>query len=154
MNKVFENIELRTNLVKIVLKSVPDKPGTASQIFSSLGEAGFNVEMITQTSTTKEHCDIAFTIKADETEKVLQHLKEKLPEIKVSDILVDRNVAMISIFGKELAHTPGIAGRVFSILAQKGINIEMISASLTVLSCLVQKDFAEAAVVAIKTELK
>jgi len=154
MNKIFEDIELRTDLVKVTMKSVPDKPGTASLIFSSLGEAGFNVETIAQTSTTREHCDIAFTVKADEIEKVLAHLKEKLTAIKAADILVDRNVAMISIFGKELAHTPGIAGKVFSILAKRGINIEMISASLTVLSCLVPKDRAEDAVRAIKTEIE
>ncbi len=61
---------------------------------------------------------------------------------------------LFSIFGKELAHTPGIAGKIFSSLAQKGINIEMISASLTVLSCLVPKDRGHDAVNVIKAEME
>lgn len=152
MNKIFEDIELRTDLVKVTLKSVPDKLGTAGLIFSSLGEAGFNVEMIAQTGTVKDYCDISFVVKEDETEIVLEHLRQKLAEISAQSILVDRNVAMISIFGRELAHTPGIAGRIFTALSQKKINIEMITASLTVLSCLVAKDRAQDAIDAIKAE--
>jgi aspartate kinase len=154
MNKIIEDIELRADLAKVTIKSVPDKPGAASLIFSSLGEAGFNVEMIAQIGTVKDWCDISFTIKADESEKVLEYLRRKLPDFSATAVLIDKNVAMLTFLGKNLAHTPGIAGKIFSILAQKGINIEMISASLTILSCLVPKDKATEAMNAIKAEMK
>jgi aspartate kinase len=154
MNNIIEDIELRTDLAKVTMKSVLDQPGTAARIFSNLGEAGFNVEMIAQTGTIKNRCDISFTIKADEVDMVLQHLRNKLSEISATGVLVDRNVAMITIYSKEFASTPGIAGKIFSILGQNGINIDMISASLTTLSCLVPKDHANDALDAIKAEIK
>ena len=154
MNEIIDDIELRTDLAKVTMKSVPDKPGAASLIFSSLGEAGFNVDMIAQTGTVKERCDISFTIKVDEAEMVIEHLRQKLPELSATGVLIDKNVAMLTIFGRELIHTPGIAGKVFTILAKKGINIEMISAGLTMLSCIVPKDKAEEAKDAIQAEIK
>ncbi|MFB0509949.1 MAG: ACT domain-containing protein [bacterium] len=154
MSNLIEDIELRTNLAKITMKSVFDRPGIASLIFSSLGEAGFNVETIAQTGTTKDRCDISFTVKDDEVDMVLEHLRKKLTDISATGVLVDKNVALVTIFGKELVHTPGFAGRVFSILANKGINIEMISASLSILSCIIPKDKASEAMETIKAELK
>lgn len=154
MNNIIEDIELRTDLAKVTLKSVIDKPGMASLIFSSLGEAGFNVEMIAQTGTVKDRCDISFTIKTEESEMVIEHLRQKLPDLSATGVLVDKNVAMLTIFGRDLVRTPGIAGKVFAVLAQNGINIEMISASLTTLSCLVPKDRANDAMDAIKAEIK
>jgi aspartate kinase len=154
MNNIIEDIELRADLAKVTLKSVVDKPGMASLIFSSLGEAGFNVDMIAQTGTVKDRCDISFTTKAEESPMVIEHLRQKLPDLSATSVLVDKNVAMLTIFGKELVRTPGIAGKIFSILAQNGINIEMISASLTTLSCLVPKDRASDALDAIKAEIK
>jgi aspartate kinase len=153
MNKIIEDIELRTDLAKVTMKSVLDKPGMAGQIFSSLGEAGFNVEMIAQTGTIKDRCDISFTVKEGEVDMVLQHLRNKLVAVTATGVLVDKNVAMLTIFDKELANTPGIAGKIFSILAQVRINIDMISASLTTLSCLVPKDRANDAMDAIKAEM-
>ena len=154
MDQIIEDIELRTDLTKVTMKSVPDKPGAASLIFSSLGEAGFNVEMIAQTGTVKGRCDISFAIKADEAEMVIEHLRQKLSEVSATGVLIDKNVAMLTIFGKELAQMPGFAGKVFSILAKKGINIEMISGGLTTLSCLIPKNLASEALEAIKTDYK
>lgn len=154
MDKIIEDIEVRTDLAKVTMKSVLDQPGTAARIFSNLGEAGFNVEMIAQTGTIKNRCDISFTIKAIEVDMVLQHLRNKLSEVSATGILVDKNVAMLTIYSKGFAGTPGIAGKIFSILGQNGINIDMISASLTTLSCLVPKDRANDALDAIKAEIE
>lgn len=152
MEKVIEEINAKTDLAKITITSVPDEVGAASELFSLLGEAGFNVETITQLSTKKRYCDIAFTIKEAEVEQVLEYLLTERKGFKVSDAIIDKNIALITIFGKKIAITPGIAGKIFAIVSKKGINIENITASLTMITFLVPKNRVDEVVESLKKE--
>ncbi len=154
MEKIIEEINAKTNLAKITITSVPDTPGAASEMFSLLGEAGFNVETITQLSSKKNYCDISFTIKESEIEQVLEYLLDKHEGFKISDAIIEQNIALITIFGKKIATTPGIAGKIFSIVAEKGVNIENINASLMMISFLIPKDKCNEVLTALKQKLE
>jgi len=150
MERIIDAIELRTDVVKVVLKSVPDSPGTVGSIFTALGEGGFNVELITQTGAAKDLCDVAFTVQAVEAERVLDYLRERLIQLGAKGVLIDKNLALIVLFGAKLSTTPALAGRVFSLLGRLGISVETINAGLMTLAFLVPKKRAEGAVKGLK----
>lgn len=152
MEKIIDEISAKSDLAKIIIHSVPDIPGSASKIFSILGEAGFNVETITQISTRKNYCDIAFTIQEGETNRVIEYLQKKLRDLRPTDIDVNKDVALITLFGAKIASTPGVAGKVFKIVSGLGVNIENISASLMMISFLVPKHKVESVIQALRQE--
>lgn len=152
MEQIIQEISAKSDLAKIIIHSVPDIPGSASKIFSILGEAGFNVETITQISTRKNYCDIAFTIQESETTRVIEYLQMKLRDLRPTDFDIDKDVALITLFGPKIASTPGIAGKVFKIVSELGVNIENISASLMMISFLVPKHKVESVIQALRKE--
>jgi aspartate kinase len=162
MEKIIEEINAKTDLAKITITSMPNVPGAASELFSLLGEAGFNIETISQFSCAKNFCDISFTIREKETDEVVEYLrsnvifsdKELKSSIRASDILIDKNIALITILGKRIATTPGFAGKIFSTVAKLGVNIEAISASLMMITFLVPKHRADEIVNTIKQEVE
>jgi aspartate kinase len=154
MEKIIEGITIKTDLAKIIITSVPDIPGIASTLFSNLGEAGFNIETITQNSTTKNFCDIIFTIKENEAEEVVEYIYDKLEEFTATDITVNRNIALITIYGEKIAKTPGIAGKIFSAVAEQKINIENITAGITMISFVVLKEQSDNVTKAIKAKFE
>ena len=154
MGGLIENVEVRVGMAKITLKSVMDRPGVAGNIFSLLGEEGFNIEHISQSSTGKKRCDISFAVDEKELPRILPFLKSKLKEIRAEDVVSEKGMATVTVYGKRLAVSPGIAGKVFSLLAKRRINIEMISATLSTISCLVRAKMAEEAMMALREELK
>lgn len=153
MQPVIDTIELRTDLARVTLKGLPDRPGVVSGVFTALGELGFNVETISQVGAARDRCDIAFAIQASQSEAVLEHLHGRLTELDARGVLVDKSLALIVLSGEKLATTPGIAGRAFGILGRLGVNIEVISAGLFSLALMVPRDRAPAAAQALKEGL-
>src|SRR5574344_1367216 len=133
--------------VRIVLCNVPDKPGSAAKLFSKLAEDNISVDMIIQSYAKKDtHTnDIAFTIDAVDLEKTLKALEELKNEINASEIQIDKDIAKVSIVGAGMIDRPGIAADMFKALAEKNINIKMISTSEIKISCLVEKEDSEIA---------
>lgn len=135
-----ELIEVKPLMAIIVAKSIPDKPGIAGELFSHLGTAGFNVEMIAETAVSGGLADISFALNESQVEKALEHLRG-LDKIKISDFVVLRGRGILTVYGKNLASEPGVAGKVFSLLAQEAINIDMISTSLASISVLIKDSY-------------
>ena len=154
MEEVIEDIEVKIGMAKITVKSVPDKPGAAGAMFSLLGEKGFNIEHIAQSSTGKQKCDLSFAVNEKELPQIIAFLKENLSKIGARDITSEGELSTVTVYGRKLATSPGIAGKVFSLLAGKRINIEMISASLSTISCLVKSKMTEEAVMVLREGLK
>ncbi len=140
MSNIVEDIKYSTEVAKVTLKSVPDRPGIAGLLFSTLGEHGFNIELIAQSSAGRRRTDISFVIAKTDLDSVLKLLAAIKMRFASRQIVVDEDIAMITIYGRKLPETPGIAGRLFSILADQKINIDIISASMTVISCVIKKD--------------
>ncbi len=153
MNGLIESITHVINIAKVTLHSVPDRPGIAGLLFSNLGECGFNVHLIAQSAAGRKKTDISFVISEDDIEPVLKLLAAIKMRFGARQVTVDKDVAMITIFGRKLHEIPGMAGKIFSALANKKINIEIISASMMIISCVVRKDKVETAVEALKKEL-
>jgi aspartate kinase len=150
MEKEIENIEQNTKIAKVTLERVIDRHGVAAEIFGALGQHGVNVELISTSSVGHNRANISFAILEsflDDVLKLLETIKDKFGADKVS---VDKGCALITVYGTKLSTTPGIAGRIFKDLSEHGVNIEMISASLSVLSIVVKKEKVAEAVEAIK----
>jgi len=150
MGKNINNINYNTGIAKVTLHSVVDRQGTAGEIFGALGQQGLNVELISTNSLGHGRADVSFAVLEtylDEVCKTLETVKDKFGTKK---IIIDRDCAMITIYGGMLSATPGIAGKVFSELSDRKINIEMISASLSAVSIVVKKERVSEAVEAIR----
>lgn len=139
--------------IQITIVKVPDAPGTAANVFGTLSKHNISVDMIIQSYAKADNTnDIAFTVSEsdfDQTMKILEKVKQ---EISASGILVDNDIAKVSIVGAGMIDRPGIAADMFYALADAGINIKMISTSEIKISCLVDKAHAHDAVRAIHTK--
>jgi len=132
---------------------VKDNPGTAAVLFDSLAKENISVDMIIQSYARKNlnTNDIAFTIEKSDLERTRQILEYVKPELGYSNIYVDDKIAKISIIGAGMIGRPGIAAKMFRTLANRGINIKMISTSEIKISCLVDEVYAADAVEALHT---
>lgn len=133
--------------VKIAITKVPDKPGSAAKIFSTLAAHNVSVDMIIQSYGEENNIrDMAFTIDAadlDETMKILNSLQ---PQIGFEAAIPDEKIAKVSIVGAGMIDKPGIAAEMFEAIAELGCNIKMISTSEIKISCIIDKDYAKDAV--------
>ncbi|MBQ1611853.1 MAG: aspartate kinase [Alphaproteobacteria bacterium] len=139
---------------RVVVCDVPDTPGCAAKIFSKLAKENISVDMIIQSYARKisNTNDIAFTIDTADTDKTVATLDSLKSDLKCGDVLVDSNIAKVSIVGAGMIDRPGIASSMFDTLARMNINIRMISTSEIKISCLVNKDDANKAVKALHEE--
>ncbi len=137
--------------LRIVVCDVPDVPGNAGRLFDRLAKDDISVDMIIQ-SYARKHTntnDIAFTIYKKDLSRVQSIINEIKEELGCSNILIDDNIAKISIVGAGMIDHPGIAAMMFKTLAANDINIKMISTSEIKISCLVNEKFAKEAVKAL-----
>jgi len=132
---------------KVTLVGLPDKPGIAATIFEKLAENHINVDMIVQSaSPDKSRTDITFSVGALNAEKAVACLKIIESDLEYKDIVSDPDVAKVSIIGTAMRSQPGIAKTMFAVLAEKGINLHVISTSEIKISVLIDADYTELAV--------
>ena len=132
---------------KITLVGLPDRPGIAAYIFGVLADNHINVDMIVQSaSADKTQTDITFSLGSLDVEKAIGVLKAEEQKLEYKDIVGDVDVAKISIIGTAMRTQPGIAKTMFSVLAEKGINLHVISTSEIKISVLVDTNYTELAV--------
>ncbi|MBP7836038.1 MAG: ACT domain-containing protein, partial [Candidatus Omnitrophica bacterium] len=142
-------ITLNKGEAKITVCNVPDRPGVAARIFNELATKGVSVDMIVQNVSHLRSTDISFTINKAESAKTLKITKKVSKGIGAGEVLEDNDIARVSIVGVGMKSHPGVAAKMFEVLADKKINIEMISTSDISISCIIQKKFAETAVKAL-----
>lgn len=133
--------------VRLAIVKVPDIPGVAAKVFGKLSQANVSVDMIIQSIHTENNTnDIAFTVSKSELNEGLKALEEVKQELGAEKILVDDEIAKVSIVGAGMIDRPGIAADMFAALAEANINIKMIATSEIKISCLVEKSRAHDAV--------
>ena len=153
-NKTITGLTSTKNDAKVTLVGVKDKPGVAASVFKPLSQNYINVDMVVQTSSSNNReTDITFTIKSDDLSKTLRLIKQN-KKIKYRDLIVNKNVSKVSIIGVGMITTPGITYRMFQTLANKGINILVISTSEIKISVLIGKKFVKKAISALHKEFK
>lgn len=150
--RIVSGIAYSPDEAKITLRRVKDRPGVAGGIFGSLADAAVNVDMIVQNVTEDgETTDLTFTVgrsDLDRAAKVLDGIKE---DIGFTDMIADPTVAKVSVVGVGMRSQPGVAKTMFQTLADRGINIQVISTSEIKVSVLIASDYTELAVRALHT---
>jgi aspartate kinase len=150
--EVVTGIAYDKNEAKITLSSVDDRPGVAAAIFGPLTEAEINVDMIVQNvSADGQTTDMTFTVTEADFDRTIDHLNRHKGEIGFREILADRNVAKISVVGVGMRSHAGVAQRMFQALADKGVNIQVISTSEIKVSVLISEDYLELALRSLHT---
>lgn len=131
---------------KITIEQVPDRPGIAGRMFRELADSGINVDMIVQNVSTAGHTDISFTLPRDDLARATTVMEKIVVETEASGFRTDERIGRVSLVGAGMKTNPGVAARMFEVLADEGINIEMISTSTIRISCVVHEDDVERAV--------
>lgn len=135
-----------TSQSRILISNLPDIPGTAANLFGALAKHEISVDMIIQSLASNGTNSIAFTIDSGDIDESLEILKDYTKNFENCEILVDNDIAKVSIVGAGMVDRPGIAADMFRSLAENGINIKMISTSEIKISCLVEKANANKAI--------
>lgn len=138
--KRVRGIAEETNVAKITVVGVPDRPGVAAAIFEPLGAAGISVDVIVQNIGRSRRTDLTFSVAESDLKAAEKLVKAAAKSIGAKKVESAAGVAKLSIVGTGMLGTPGIAGRMFRSLADAGINIEMISTSEIRITCLVARD--------------
>lgn len=149
MEKVMiSGIAYNKNEAKITLTRINDKPGLASTIFSAIAQKNVNVDVIIQNISPRGdgQTDLSFTVPKNEVHKALEALESLKSSQQIGDILVDEKVAKVSIIGAGMQSHAGVAAKMFTALANEGINIMMISTSEIKISCVIAEKYTELAV--------
>ena len=139
-------VTLNKNEAKITLCGVPDKPGAAVKLFKDLATSGVSVDMIVQNVSHTRQTDISFTISKADYSKAVKITKMVAKKIGAGEVLLDEDIARVSIVGVGMKSHHGVAAKMFGTLADNKINIEMISTSDISISCIIKKKDAEIAV--------
>ena len=134
------------NASKISLIGVPDKPGIAGRIFGAISDANIIVDMIIQNISQGELTDISFTVPKGDAKKAVDIMKKMTKEIGAADVLLNPDIAKVSIVGVGMRSHSGVAAKMFATLAKEGINIMMISTSEIKISCVIDAKYTELAV--------
>jgi len=153
-NKIVTGISSTQNDSKVSLIGVRDKPGVAASIFKPLSKNLINVDMVVQNiSANGKETDLTFTIKTEDlnkTKKIIQSNKS----IKFRKLILKKDVSKISVIGVGMITTPGVTFRMFQTLANKRINIQVISTSEIKISVLIDKKNTKKALIALHKEFK
>jgi aspartate kinase len=150
--EVLSGIAYSRDEAKIALHGVADRPGVASTIFGALAESAINVDMIVQNvSEDGRTTGITFTVTKADLDRALHLLEGKKTDIGYRQIVSDANVVKISVIGVGMRSHAGVAQLMFKSLAEKGINIQVISTSEIKISVLVAEEYTELALRALHT---
>jgi aspartate kinase len=145
--RIVSGVAYSRDEAKISLFGLPDHPGVASDIFGRLGDANVNVDMIVQShARTPGSANMEFTVGKRDAARALEIVLNAKGEIGLDDAVLDDNVAKISVIGVGMRSNTGVAQTMFKALAEKGVNIQVISTSEIKISVLIDAAYTELAV--------
>lgn len=153
-----DNVEFDTDQAKVALLRVPDKPGVAARLFGEISRQDVDVDLIIQSIHEGNSNDIAFTVTTPilkRAEAVAAAIAPALrsqshPKSDEAEVMVEQNIAKVSIAGAGMIGRPGVAAKMFATLAEAEVNIQMISTSEVKVSCVVDATECDRAVAALR----
>ncbi|MEA5556642.1 aspartate kinase [Nodularia spumigena] len=153
-----DNVDFDTDQAKVALLRVPDKPGVAARLFGEISRQNVDVDLIIQSIHEGNSNDIAFTVTAPilkRAEAVAAAIAPALrnqshPNSDEAEVMVEQNIAKVSIAGAGMIGRPGVAAKMFATLAEAQVNIQMISTSEVKVSCVVDATECDRAVAALR----
>ncbi|MDB9362299.1 aspartate kinase [Nodularia spumigena CS-588/02] len=161
-----DNVDFDTDQAKVALLRVPDKPGVAARLFGEISRQNVDVDLIIQSIHEGNSNDIAFTVTAPilkRAEAVAAAFAEGIgeaiapalrnqshPNSDEAEVMIEQNIAKVSIAGAGMIGRPGVAAKMFATLAEAQVNIQMISTSEVKVSCVVDATECDRAVAALR----
>jgi aspartate kinase, monofunctional class len=139
-NVVVRGVSIERNQAKVTICNVPDKPGTASRIFTELANAHVIIDVIVQNVSSSGTTDISFTMNQDELDKLGSLLDDVVREIGAGGVIRKGGIAKLSVVGIGMRSHSGVAATLFEALAKGGINIQMISTSEIKTAVIIDED--------------
>jgi len=134
------------DVAKVSVMGVPDRPGIAATLFEPLAKAGISVDTIVQNAGIGSLADLTFTVSRSLLPKALDVIKPIASQIGARDTVSDAKLGKVSIIGTGMSNTPGYAARMFRALAEKGINIQLITTSEIRITCIIDETQVKEAV--------
>ena len=144
--KIVTGVAASINDAKLTLTGIKDKPGVAAEILGILAENNINVDMIVQNiSNDRKTTDLTYTVPNDEVNNAKELMDLLSNNLSYENLIVDSNIAKISIVGVGMRSNAGVASQMFDVLSKNNINIDVISTSEIKISVLIDKDLTEKA---------
>jgi aspartate kinase len=148
-NAVVTAVAHDTSEAKVTVTGVPDRPGLAARLFRALADRSINVDMIVQNVSQHGTTDISFTVPKVDVASTVEVASAMAREIGAGEVAADDGIAKVSLVGAGMRSHPGVSATMFEVLAEQGINIEMISTSTIRITCVVRAEQVEQAVQAL-----
>ncbi len=147
-NKV-RSIAHDLDVAKIMVVGVPDRPGIAAAIFEPLAKANISVDTIVQNASIQNITDLTFTVAQSDLAKAMKVVEPIARNIGARECVSDATLGKVSIIGTGMQNSPGYAARMFQVLSEKGINIQLISTSEIRITCIIDGSKVKEAVSAL-----
>ena len=145
--RIVSGVAYSRDEAKITLFGLPDHPGVSSKIFSRLADANVNVDMIVQSrARTTDAANMEFTVGKRDAARTIEIMRTAQADIGFEDVTLNEDVAKVSVIGVGMRSHAGVAKTMFSALAEKGVNIQVISTSEIKISVLIDAAYTELAV--------
>jgi aspartate kinase len=138
------------DLCLIGVMSAPDRPGIGASIFRALGHVNINAQFIVQCIDLRHRSHVLFCVAEEDASEALARIRPVARELEAEDVSEQHHVALMAVFGPDFRERPGLAGRAFGTLAERGINILAISTSISTVSCVIRDEDYGAAEEAIR----
>ena len=148
---IISGIAFDNSEAKITIRDVPDQVGIAANVFGAIADANINIDMIVQNISENGRTDISFTCPINELCRLRPVLDEQIKRLGVREYVVDESIAKVSLVGAGMKSNPGIAAKMFRVLADNGINIGMISTSAIRVSVVIEGDKTQLAMQSLHT---
>ncbi len=142
---IISGIAFTQNEAKLTVRGVKDVPGIASRILGPVSEANIEVDMIVQNVSADGSTDFTFTVRRDDYEQALALLKSVAQDIEAAEVSGDNKIAKLSMVGVGMRSHAGVASKMFRILSEESINIQMISTSEIKISVVIDEKYLELA---------
>jgi aspartate kinase len=139
-----------SHLSLLNVNAVPDRPGIAASILGGLGSRGINVQFIVQCIDQEERDQVALCVDRDDLQVAMEVVEALASAIAAGKVIAHPEVAVVSIFGPDFRERPGIAGTMFRALAEQQINILAVSTSISTVSCVINAEPLDAALIALR----
>ena len=149
---VINGVTAKNDEAKVTIRDIPDRPGIAAEVFKGLGDKEIYVNMIVQSTGHDDRASISFTVLKSDLESTIKECGNIKNKLGASSFEFKEDVTIVSAVGVGMLSSYGVAGRIFNVLSEHNINIEMISTSEIGISCVIDTLYAELAVKVIHKE--
>ena len=145
-NAIVTGLAHRSDEAKVMVSGVENRPGVAAQIFTALADRNLNVDTIIQNQSSAEGADVTFTVPLDELRPALETVESIRDELGYRELTSDDQIGKVTLVGAGMKSEPGVAAKMFRVLAEQGINLQMIDTSTIRITVVIDRREVERAV--------